>query len=226
MQQVHKFPLALARQQKSLDLFPQIVTLETFLLWNSSTPIIGLLRYLSVFNSWVDYGLPVESYSTVLHTDPHPSPVPDSGNLRPARFIIPQQSLPQPAPVLAPQNSTSHPTHPPRLPHPSRPRRPRRRRRKPQISNQSCVYALEHTSERTTTSTPRSRTTTVIRLAPRPPDTRDQLGSWTHQYLHDGRQPLAHGYQGHFLFCTSLTTRADHHWPYASRMIPGACPIP
>lgn len=77
--------------QVDLVAFPRIVILVLVLLWNLITP---------VQTTDCATASTTESLETYFNADPQLSPTPDSGNLHPARCIIPQPSLLPTAPVL------------------------------------------------------------------------------------------------------------------------------
>lgn len=209
------------RHEGLLGSFPQTVTFEIVLLWNAFTNI----RAPVVYPSTLPGGLSPPSSSKVLHTDPHPSPVPDSGNLHPAHFIIPRPSLLQIVPAQAGQNSTSLTTPPLRLKYPSRPRKSRRRRR-PRPKQGRNSHHLDPIRDRVTASIPRSRPTTATILASKLPGTKGKLGSWTNHIRRVNKPPTKRMSRSAF-YCSILTRRVDRLCPYdAFRMKPEACPIP
>lgn len=149
--------------------FPRIVTV-------SSRPAVELDHGRS------DYRLPcpratasttalLKTYFMLTHP---PSPAPDSGNLHPARCIIPQPSLLLPAP--APGNRISRSplelTARQSIPRPRLwPRSRRQTHQKPRNHYRD--------KEREKALTPKSPTTTAIPQAQRLLTTRHHLGSWT-----------------------------------------------
>lgn len=114
---------------------------------------------------------PLPSYPKVLYADPDPSPVPDSGNLRPAHFRTPRPFLLQIVPDSASQDSTSLLEHTV-LPSPLR---LRHRSQKPRRRQTQSRY--RHDTSRVTALTQRGHTTIAIRRAQKPPKTTQNRGS-------------------------------------------------
>lgn len=165
--------LALLARRVDLVAFPQIVMLVLVLLWNlitavQTTDCLAPAYYCKHYRVTPD----------VLHADPRPSPVPDSGNLHPVRCIIPQPSLLPP--VLVPDNHISR--SPSELTVRPSIRRQRLWLHKQQTPRQKLPNRYRDKG-RGTASTPRSHTTTVIPRAQRLPKIRQHPGSWTASLL-------------------------------------------
>lgn len=117
------------------------------------------LNYCAYINS-IAWGALLQVTRELLHTDPHLSPVPDSGSLHPVRFIIPRRSRLLRVPVHG------YPTSP----------IPSDRRQLPRLSLQNLAR-FPHESTPEAASPLRIHITTAIRLTPKPYKTRSQISS-------------------------------------------------
>lgn len=136
-------------------LFPRPLNVGLVLLWNSIIPTVHKTVY-RIARTHTTATTTTTEFPKVLHADPHPSPVPDSGNLRPVHFKTLRRSLLQIVPVTAGRDSTSLLEHtvlpsPPRL---------HRRSQKPPLRRTRSRY--RHDTSQITATTPRGRIIIVI----------------------------------------------------------------